>query len=784
MGTWNNGGPTSGDDIFDGDNAPDNVDGGDGNDTLNGNGGNDTLRGGNGNDTLDGGSGVNTLMGGAGDDRFVLHTGEEVGVTIWGNDNLSNPAGQHDEIFYADGGTLNLTAATLISRIGALTFGAGGQITIAQEKIFGGYELDTVVTGAVGAANTLRVNVTTSAGDATQAFTFVNWDANDVVNIVNTTGFGRQMWGTTQNDIMTGADDATSGDLFLSLGGADKMYGYKGDDTYFVTDAGDLVFENANEGDDIVNTPVANFTLSDNIERLFYSNLIDSSPVVNFTGIGNGLNNWIAGGAGNDVIDGKAGADTMNGMGGDNIFYVDDAGDLVYGGAGTDTVITTLAGTNSIYSYIDVENLTFAGVGSAILNGNTNGNVLTGGAGNDALDGGGGGDFLTGGAGSDTFLISAEMSPAVTITDFSSAAGDKISIRDTTWTSLADILGHATAVSGGVLLTLGADATLMIRDASLSSLRREDFLLNGNQPTPPAFISDYNGDAKSDLVWEHTNRSLSIWAMSGNGVVANTNAGTRDANLTLLDTARDFSGDGKADLLGRTPSGAVWVTSADNPTSPSFVASLDASWRYQGAGDFNGDGRADVVWRHNAGDVSLWTMNNTTISTNTAMPEIDNSWKLQGIGDFNGDAKSDVLWRHTSGQVVFWQMNGSTIIDNQPLQAQVDLSWHVAGVGDFNGDGKTDIVWRHNSGFVSLWTMDGYNIATNTAIADVPNEWKLETIGDFNGDGKSDIIWRHTNGFVSIWQMDGDRIASNLAIGQVSNEYKLDAYNTPTVDLV
>lgn len=319
---------------------------------------------------------------------------------------------------------------------------------------------------------------------------------------------------------------------------------------------------------------------------------------------------------------------------------------------------------------------------------------------------------------------------------------------------------------------------------------------HGGVPVSLNTRADFGGDSKSDLVWEHkASGALSIWEMSGAGIVSNQSAGMHDSvggfttgyPYELIDNEHDYSGDGKADFIWRNPSvGSVtmWIMSGSQTLFDLPVADIDNNWRFQGGGDFNGDGNADMIWRHAAGDVSLWTMNGGAITVNTAMPTIDNNWKLQGLGDFNADSKSDVLWRHVSGQIVFWQMNGSTIIDNKPLQAQVDLSWHVAGAGDFNGDGKTDIVWRHNSGFVSLWEMNGYNIANNTAIADVGNEWKIETIADFNGDGKSDLIWRHADGFVSIWQMDGNAIASNLAIGQVSQDYKINAYHTPDVDFV
>ncbi|HET8746841.1 MAG TPA: calcium-binding protein, partial [Ramlibacter sp.] len=71
-------------------------------------------------------------------------------------------------------------------------------------------------------------------------------------------------------------------------------------------------------------------------------------------------------------------------------------------GEGTDEV-RSLASTYTI-SDIDVENLTFIGVGNFNGTGNGAANVLTGGSGNDTLNGSLGNDTLVGNGGNDTLL--------------------------------------------------------------------------------------------------------------------------------------------------------------------------------------------------------------------------------------------------------------------------------------------------------------------------------------------------------------------------------------------
>ena len=117
---------------------------------------------------------------------------------------------------------------------------------------------------------------------------------------------------------------------------------------------------------------------------------------------GGGGSDTMNGGGGNDIMDGGAGADRMAGGTGNDVYYVDDAGDLVIelAGQGVDSVFTSVSfslGNN------EVENLTAAvGTASISLTGSAHANTLTGNAGRNTLKGGAGNDKLYGGSGNDT----------------------------------------------------------------------------------------------------------------------------------------------------------------------------------------------------------------------------------------------------------------------------------------------------------------------------------------------------------------------------------------------
>ncbi|HYI41323.1 MAG TPA: M10 family metallopeptidase C-terminal domain-containing protein [Allosphingosinicella sp.] len=224
---------------------------------------------------------------------------------------------------------------------------------------------------------------------------------------------GDTLYGEGGDDVLrgdAGADALYGGggnDMLDGGAGGDAMRGGQGNDNYVVDSVSDGVIEAAGEGVDGVATSLATYVLGANVETLTGVRAGDQFL------IGNGLANVITGGGGDDTIDGAAGADTMRGGLGDDIYFVDDAGDVAdeLADQGFDTIYTSLA----VYSLVGthVEEIGSASGVAHDFRGNSANNVVTGGFGSDVLrlqDGGD--DVANGGAGNDTLFFIGSLTAA------------------------------------------------------------------------------------------------------------------------------------------------------------------------------------------------------------------------------------------------------------------------------------------------------------------------------------------------------------------------------------
>ncbi len=466
---------TAGNDVLNGTAFADEIQGLGGNDTLNGLGGNDLLDGGEGNDRLNGGAGADTMVGGVGDDIYwVDHVGDQViELTGEGIDQVRT----------------TLTSYTLGANVENLWY-------YGTESFTGsGNELDNImISGAGDDRLNGRAGADRMVGGAGDDIYWVD-DAGDIVieqagegldqvrttltsytlapNVENLWYYGTESFtgsGNALDNIMiSGAGD----DRLNGRAGADRMVGGAGDDIYWVDDAGDIVIERAGEGLDQVRTTLTSYTLAPNVENLWYYGM------ESFTGSGNALDNIMISGAGDDRLNGRAGADRMVGGAGDDIYWVDDTGDIVIerAGEGLDQVRTTLS---SYTLGANVENLWYYGTESFTGTGNALDNIIQGSTGNDRLNGGAGNDMLIGGGGNDIFVFGPNFgNDRIMDFDANPVGGQDLLNIAALGVTAATFAASVTIADVGAdtLVTIGADSIRLVGINDATTITQADFIL-------------------------------------------------------------------------------------------------------------------------------------------------------------------------------------------------------------------------------------------------------------------------------------------------------------------
>ena len=513
---------------------------------------------------------------------------------------------------------------------------------------------------------------------------------------------------------------------------------------------------------------------------------------------------------GSDVLAGGLGADLLSGGDGDDFFRYDLATDLVSGeaidgGANTDTILLTQAGTYDFRTatVTSIEALTIqvngantttsfnsaqmsaghqinAGTGthtvaiyastiaydagslvvsgaSIQLFGDGDAETLTGTSGGDLISSLGGADNLFGGAGNDT-LAGGDGADALD----GGANIDAAAYSFLRTNYLVSKSGNSLTVQGqGIAASEGMD--------SLANIERINF--GGLNVSVETFTPDnFNGDLKSDLIWCNTNGQAVTFLMNGTTITGATAIGGANGSTTRIRATGDLDRDGATDLIWQGDDGTVvsFLMNGTSIASATLIANPGADFKVVGTGDLNSDGRTDIILQNSGGQAVGWLMNGNTITSAAAIgPANGAAWSIKAVGDLDGDGKADLVWQDTNGSTVGYLMDGTTILGAAQIAGANGPNFAVKGLGDLNGDGKGDIVWQFTNGQAGAWLMSGTAVSGAAAIGGANgSQFEIRDVSDLNGDGKMDLVWQDTsNGQAVGFLMNGTNILSAAAIG-------------------
>jgi hypothetical protein len=287
---------------------------------------------------------------------------------------------------------------------------------------------------------------------------------------------------------------------------------------------------------------------------------------------------------------------------------------------------------------------------------------------------------------------------------------------------------------------------------------------------------DLTGDGRPDIV-ERAKNSKITRILRGRGGGQFTAPGPRLTQFRaadLLTAAGDMNGDGRNDLISRTPrKGHVWFYPGNGSGGFGRARLLlrRKSWFewMVGVGDVDGDRHRDLVALDPHGRLRLFRGNGKG-GLRTPARVVARGWAKRVLvtgGVSTGfNRKVDLVARDRSdGRVWMYQFDADGDVYG-PSGGWLGLRNlnRMSAVPDVTGDGKADLVARRRHGRMVVlagnhgrWLGAAKRTGGRDEAADL-----AQSAGDWNGDGLGDALVRRTNGRMHVWSGNGSARLTRL----------------------
>ncbi|MFE9043540.1 FG-GAP repeat domain-containing protein [Streptomyces sp. NPDC007818] len=290
---------------------------------------------------------------------------------------------------------------------------------------------------------------------------------------------------------------------------------------------------------------------------------------------------------------------------------------------------------------------------------------------------------------------------------------------------------------------------------------------------------DVDGDGRADVMARRYDGELYFYRATGTltaPFAGPVRVGAGWGAYDQLVGLGDNDGDGRGDLLARTPAGQVYFYGSTGDKRAPFKPrkALATGWQVYNqivaVDDRNLDGRADVFARDLNG--TLWAYYGRGNGTFTSRAQTGTAWnkveQFGGAGNVPSLGKTLFMGRDLAG-TLFWHRG----LNNGKLAAREQISstggWagaHISLAYALDGNTLPDLVVVHQGHLIN--TSNKKDFGGGWQVYD-----RLVGPGDLSGDGKSDLLARDTSGVLYLYRGNGagTGFASRVRVGSGWNAY-------------
>ncbi|WP_175985051.1 VCBS repeat domain-containing M23 family metallopeptidase [Microbacterium tenebrionis] len=229
----------------------------------------------------------------------------------------------------------------------------------------------------------------------------------------------------------------------------------------------------------------------------------------------------------------------------------------------------------------------------------------------------------------------------------------------------------------------------------------------------PIGTADYTGDGKADLLGLASDSDLQVRPGNGSGGFGGASIVTSGWGLYRHLTYTDLNADGRADLLAVRSDGLLEYYAGAPGGGFNGYSRLESGWydmlHVTSGADYTGDGLYDVLGVSASGVLTIYRGSG---AGTLAAPHITvgsgwNGIRMLAGGDFTGDRLGDIMAVSNDGNLYFYKGKAGGFNARVTVSSGWGSITAITGGVDYNGDGKADIIARTTSGELYLYPGDG-----------------------------------------------------------------------------
>ncbi|GAB7110628.1 VCBS repeat-containing protein [Streptomyces phaeofaciens JCM 4814] len=287
---------------------------------------------------------------------------------------------------------------------------------------------------------------------------------------------------------------------------------------------------------------------------------------------------------------------------------------------------------------------------------------------------------------------------------------------------------------------------------------------------------DLSGDGKADLLARTPGGSLYFYPGKGTGAFGSrVLVGSGWQQYDELIGAGDLTGDGIGDVLARTPAGVLYrYPGKKGGTFGTRVKDSKTEWasynQIIGGGDWDGNGKTDLLARDFSG--ALWFYPGTGKGTFGTRSARSKGWgkvtQFAGAGNNPHFGKFGTMARTTAGSVYSYEVTGTGTLTGKLLvgDAWPSATTRLAYASSLRQNGLADLVVQSvSSGQLTnpaFYALSDPKLATGSTSYN-----RVVGPGDLTGDGKGDLLAVTTSGTLYLYAGDGSgtSVGSRVTVG-------------------